>query len=69
MLFGVSYEIAFKQLEWQLHENTIDIYRSAGRSAFQGHAYTLHVIDRKCHYPADNWLQRSDELPLRGFEI
>ena len=32
------------------------------------HAYTLHVIDRACHYPANNWLQRSDELPLRGFE-
>ena len=32
------------------------------------HAYTLHVIDRKCHYPAENWLQRSDGLPLRGFD-
>jgi len=31
------------------------------------HAYTLHVIDRKCHYPAENWLQRSPDLPLRGF--
>jgi phytanoyl-CoA hydroxylase len=31
------------------------------------HAYTLHVIDRKCHYPAENWLQRGDDLPLRGF--
>ena len=31
------------------------------------HAYTLHVIDRACHYPADNWLQRSPDLPLRGF--
>ena len=31
------------------------------------HAYTLHVIDRTCRYPAENWLQRSDDLPLRGF--
>ena len=31
------------------------------------HAYTLHVIDQNCHYPADNWLQRGPELPLRGF--
>jgi len=23
---------------------------------------------RKCHYPAENWLQRSDDLPLRGFD-
>jgi phytanoyl-CoA hydroxylase len=31
------------------------------------HAYTLHVIDRACHYPAENWLQRNPDLPLRGF--
>jgi phytanoyl-CoA hydroxylase len=31
------------------------------------HAYTLHVIDKKCHYPADNWLQRGPDMPLRGF--
>ena len=31
------------------------------------HAYTLHVIDQACHYPEDNWLQRSPDLPLRGF--
>jgi phytanoyl-CoA hydroxylase len=31
------------------------------------HAYTLHVIDKRSHYPAENWLQRSPELPLRGF--
>lgn len=31
------------------------------------HAYTLHVIDRSSRYPAENWLQRSPELPLRGF--
>jgi phytanoyl-CoA hydroxylase len=30
------------------------------------HAYTLHVIDQNCHYPAENWLQRSADLPLRG---
>jgi phytanoyl-CoA hydroxylase len=31
------------------------------------HAYTLHVIDRNSHYPAENWLQRGTNLPLRGF--
>jgi phytanoyl-CoA hydroxylase len=41
---------------------------AANRSSRSRHAYTLHVIDRTCHYPADNWLQRSDDLPLRGFE-
>jgi len=40
---------------------------AANRSERSRHAYTLHVIDRRCHYPADNWLQRGPELPLRGF--
>ena len=37
------------------------------QSSKSRHAYTLHVIDRRCHYPAENWLQRTDQLPLRGF--
>ena len=40
----------------------------ANRSSKSRHAYTLHVIDRNCRYPAENWLQRSAYLPLRGFE-
>jgi len=40
---------------------------AANRSAKSRHAYTLHVIDRKAHYPDSNWLQRGDDLPLRGF--
>jgi phytanoyl-CoA hydroxylase len=36
-------------------------------SARSRHAYTLHVIDRRSHYPAENWLQRAADLPLRGF--
>lgn len=32
------------------------------------HAYTLHVIDKNSHYPTENWLQRSAQLPLRGFD-
>ncbi len=39
----------------------------ANRSSTSRHAYTLHVIDRTCRYPAENWLQRSEDLPLRGF--
>jgi len=31
------------------------------------HAYTVHVIDKASRYPTENWLQRSDDLPLRGF--
>lgn len=37
------------------------------RSLRSRHAYTLHVIDASAHYPANNWLQRSAEMPLRGF--
>lgn len=31
------------------------------------HAYTLHVIEGDCVYPADNWLRRGPDLPLQGF--
>ena len=37
------------------------------RSSRSRHAYTLHVIDASAHSPAENWLQRSAEMPLRGF--
>jgi phytanoyl-CoA hydroxylase len=40
----------------------------ANRSPNSRHAYALHVIDGKCHYPKTNWLQRQAALPLRGFE-
>lgn len=36
-------------------------------SARSRHAYTLHIIDASANYPAGNWLQRSAEMPLRGF--
>jgi phytanoyl-CoA hydroxylase len=38
----------------------------ANRSSRSRHAYTLHLLDANCHYPASNWLQRA--RPLRGFE-
>ncbi len=41
---------------------------AANRSSKSRHAYTLHVIDRNCRYPAENWLQRGDDMPLRGFD-
>jgi len=37
------------------------------RSSRSRHAYTLHVIDAGAQYPESNWLQRSAEMPLRGF--
>ena len=37
------------------------------RSSKSRHAYTLHVIAASARYPQTNWLQRSAEMPLRGF--
>src|ERR1044072_357293 len=37
------------------------------RSSRSRHAYTLHLIGAEANYPADNWLQRSATMPLRGF--
>lgn len=37
------------------------------RSAKSRHAYTLHIIDSSVTCPKENWLQRSAEIPLRGF--
>jgi phytanoyl-CoA hydroxylase len=40
----------------------------ANTSERSRHAYTLHVIEADAHYDEDNWLQRSANLPLRGFD-
>ncbi|MDX6403962.1 MAG: phytanoyl-CoA hydroxylase [Blastocatellia bacterium] len=37
------------------------------QSSRSRHAYTLHIIDASARYPESNWLQRSAEMPLRGF--
>lgn len=37
------------------------------RSAHSRHAYTLHLIHAGAKYLSDNWLQRSETTPLRGF--
>ena len=39
----------------------------ANRSACTRHAYTMHLIEGTADYPEWNWLQRSPEMPLRGF--
>ena len=37
------------------------------RSPRSRHAYTLHLIHADANYPSDNWLQRSEGMPFRGF--
>jgi phytanoyl-CoA hydroxylase len=39
----------------------------ANTSSRSRQAYTLHVIERSSRYPSENWLQRSSEMPPRGF--
>ena len=41
---------------------------SANISDRSRHAYALHVIDGSAHYPAENWLQRGVDHPLRDFQ-
>jgi phytanoyl-CoA hydroxylase len=40
---------------------------SPNTSARSRAAYSLHLVEAAAHYPADNWLQRPDDLPARGF--
>jgi phytanoyl-CoA hydroxylase len=37
------------------------------RSPRSRHAYTLHLIGEEAKYPSENWLQRSENMPFRGF--
>lgn len=40
-------------------------WSDVNRSASSRHAYSVHCIDEAATYPAWNWLQRTDDLPLR----
>ena len=42
-------------------------YSAANRSATSRMAFTLHVTDARSAYSPRNWLQRSHNLPVRGF--
>ena len=50
-----------------LLHGTLPHLSGPNRSDKPRHAYTLHAIDARARYPADNWLQRPT-LPLRGFD-
>lgn len=39
------------------------------KSTRSRHAYTLHLLGANANYRQDNWLQRSKEMPLQGFDI
>ena len=42
-------------------------YSAPNRSPVSRHAYTLHATDARSAYSPHNWLQRTAELPARGF--
>jgi phytanoyl-CoA hydroxylase len=35
------------------------------KSEFPRPAYAFHVVDGECEWSADNWLQRSPDMPFR----
>jgi phytanoyl-CoA hydroxylase len=39
----------------------------ANTSPRSRHAYAVHAINGALPYPAENWLQRGSDMPLRGF--
>lgn len=43
-------------------------YSPPNRSDKPRHAFTLHVTDGACDYSKLNWIQRSPDFPVRGFE-
>jgi phytanoyl-CoA hydroxylase len=42
-------------------------YSAPNRSPLSRHAYTLHVTEAGSVYSPRNWLQRGEDLPVRGF--
>lgn len=47
---------------------TLPHHSRPNRSTRSRHAYTLHAVEGGAHWLADNWLQRSPDLRLRGFD-
>ena len=42
-------------------------YSAPNRSPVSRHAFTLHATDARSVYSPRNWIQRTDDLPVRGF--
>ena len=43
-------------------------YSAPNRSSVSRHAYTLHATDAASVYSSKNWLQRTADMPVRGFQ-
>jgi phytanoyl-CoA hydroxylase len=44
-------------------------YSAPNRSSVSRHAFTLHATDGATDYSAQNWIQRQDAFPARGFIV
>ncbi|HVO01963.1 MAG TPA: phytanoyl-CoA dioxygenase family protein [Candidatus Cybelea sp.] len=64
---GPKVALSAKQGSLVVLHGLLPHWSGPNRSQRSRHAYTLHVIDGRARYRADNWLQRSAEMPLRGF--
>ena len=50
-----------------LFDGLLPHFSAPNTSDLPRHAYTLHVVDGKSKYSKQNWLQRQDDFPVRGF--
>jgi phytanoyl-CoA hydroxylase len=64
------------QIEWlEVPKGTLILFSGEfphlsepNRSAVSRHAYTLHAVSGRAHYPSGNWIQRpAAAVPFRGF--
>ena len=66
-----------RRLEWlEVAQGTLIVFNGsfphlseANHSAQSRHAFTLHAVSGRAHYPESNWIQRRPgiDLPWRGF--
>ena len=64
---GPKVALSAKQGSLVLLHGLLPHWSGPNRSARSRHAYTVHVIEGAARYLDDNWLQRSPDMPLRGF--
>lgn len=78
---GMTFE-SLRQIEWPIEQalplevpggtlvvlhGELPHWSAPNRTARSRHAYTLHVVDGEATYSQDNWLQRPEDDPFRGF--
>ncbi len=62
---GVPFEV--KKGTLVIFDGKLPHWSAPNRSTKSRQAYVVHIIEGEAHYRADNWLQRPENMPLRGF--